>query len=90
MERVARIELASTAWKAVVLPLHNTRINSLRFPFSSSEQLFYHTFFVNPNFRLATQFYSFSSHIAAFIFLQFSSKIVGSSIFPGGRKAIPA
>ena len=26
MERVARIELASLAWKAKVLPLHNTRI----------------------------------------------------------------
>jgi hypothetical protein len=27
MERVARIELASLAWKAKVLPLHNTRGN---------------------------------------------------------------
>ena len=26
VERVARIELASLAWKAKVLPLHNTRI----------------------------------------------------------------
>ena len=29
MERVARIELASLAWKAKVLPLHNTRIASI-------------------------------------------------------------
>ena len=29
MERVARIELASSAWKAEVLPLHNTRLNLL-------------------------------------------------------------
>ena len=29
LERVARIELASSAWKAEVLPLHNTRLNLL-------------------------------------------------------------
>ena len=28
MERVARIELASLAWKAKVLPLHNTRLDN--------------------------------------------------------------
>jgi hypothetical protein len=29
VERVARIELASLAWKAKVLPLHNTRNGSI-------------------------------------------------------------
>ena len=31
MERVARIELATTAWEAVVLPLNHTRIYPERF-----------------------------------------------------------
>ena len=39
MERVRRIELLSLAWKAKVLPLHNTRNMAERKGFEPSERL---------------------------------------------------